>query len=576
MNSVAAPGFSPLGAPPAMSYDEALATLADFLGPKLAPPSPPPPVETRPQAVSATADARYTSEDLFEFAANSFYVPETNAPIVLEPVQKVILSCMFDLPRAKQFGCSSGFQTLFYSTVKKSGKTTIASLLARWVAERWGRMNEIYAIANDLEQARGRVYDKVLKSIQLDPRYDRRRDELPGMWDIVQREARHLPSGSILRALSGDYRGEAGSNPTATFWSELWGYTLEASQRLWDELTPVPTRPRSIRFVETYSGFQGESLLLIDQYEMATRPDRGARRLTRDDVPDWPNPGDPFELPLYVNPLARTFAYWDTGVLARRMPWQTPEYYQEQAITLRPEAFDRLHLNHWVSSVSSFLPVEWWDACRSPDVTPPTDAELEHTPVVVAADASVSGDCTAISLVRRNPLKPDDVVLARVAVWTPPPGGTINYGTTLEPTLRKWITGHIHPLSQSCESHERYDQLGPCIPVHPFNVVCLTYDMYQLHDMMMRFRDEGLVWVKNFSQGSDRMVADYQLYTFIRDRHITHYGDPTMREHIGGAAGKIAPDSNSKMRIVKKAKTSKIDGVVATSMATFECKRLML
>lgn len=563
---------SPLAPPLTTTQDEALQGLADFFRPKLTRPL------AQPQdAPAKTKHPRYSADDLFEFASTSFFIPETSAPIQLEPVQTCILRCMFDAPRAAAFGCPSGFQTLVWSTVKKSGKTTIAALIARWVAERWGKMNEVYAIANDLEQARGRVYDKVLKSIQLDPRYDSRKDLLPGLWDIVQREARHLPSQSILRALSGDYRGEAGSNPTATFWSELWGYTLEASQRLWDELTPVPTRPRSIRFVETYSGFEGESLLLIDQYDLATSTQRGARQLTRDDVPDWPCEVDGHELPLYVNPLARTIAYWDTGEGARRMPWQTPAYYQEQAISLRPEAFDRLHLNKWVSSTSSFIPPEWWDACLA---SPPagSDATLEatKTPVVLAADASVSGDCTAVVAVHRDPQNSQDVVLARTRSWTPPPGGTINYGLTIEPQLRQWITGHIHPLTELCATHSRYQELGPCTPVPPLNVACLTYDMYQLHDMMMRFRDEGLVWVKSFSQGADRMVADFQLFTYIRDRHITHYGDPTVREHLSNAAAKQDPSSNTKLRLVKKAKASKIDLIVATSMATYECKRLLL
>lgn len=152
----------------------------------------------------------------------------------------------------------------------------------------------------------------------------------------------------------------------------------------------------------------------------------------------------------------------------------------------------------------------------------------------------------------------------------------MNYGLTIEPALRQWITGHIHPIDQRCDSHHLLDQLGPCVPTTPLNVVELTYDMYQLHDMMTRFRDEGIVWVRSFSQGGDRMVADYQLFTYIRDRHITHYGDPRVREHIGNAAAKQASDSNTKMRLVKKAKSSKIDLAVSASMATYECKRLLL
>ncbi len=259
------------------------------------------------------------------------------------------------------------------------------------------------------------------------------------------------------------------------------------------------------------------------------------------------------------------------------MPWQTPEYYQEEAITLRPEAFDRLHLNRWVSSTSSFIPSEWWDACKV-EAPLPLSPEKVGPAIVLAADASVSGDCSAVVAVHRNPApgKSDDVVLSHAQAWTPPPGGTIDYGTTIEPYLRRLITGHIHPIAESCTLHSRVWELGVCEPVPPLNVVSLVYDMYQLHDMMMRFRNEGLVWVRSFSQGADRMVADFQLYTFIRDRRITHYGNPDVREHLGNAAAKQSSDSNTKLRLVKKSKGSKIDLIVATSMASYECKRLLL
>lgn len=555
---------------------EAAQTLASLLGPhldKVPSSSDLLPTTTSPQA-------RFSPEDLFDFAATRFYVPDggkdraTPAPITLEPIQLCILRLMFSPTFAQRYGLDC-FQRYIYSTVKKSGKTSIAALIARWITERWGGMNEVYTVANDLDQSRGLVYDKILKSIQLDPRYDRSRDEIPGEWDIIRRDATHLPSRSTIKPLSGDYKGQAGMNPTATFWSELWGYTLEGSQRLWDELTPVPTRPRSIRYVETYAGFLGESQLLIEQYEIGTDPARGAIRLTREDVPDWPG-SETGALPLYVNPSARQFTYWDDGEVARRMPWQTEGYYQSEAIALRPEAFDRLHLNLWVSPVNTMMPIEWWDSCLArADEPVPTQIDPDE-PLICSADASVSGDCTGATLVSRFRGDTEKVVLRRSALWTPRAGSTINYSLTLEPTLRQWITGHIHPLNQSCSGHDYVDQLGVCVPTRPLNILQLAYDMYQLHDMMTRFQNEGLVWVYPFSQGGDRMVADHMLYTYIRDRKILHTGDPDVREHIGNSAAKVAKDSNTKMRIVKKTAKSKIDLAVCLSMGVHECKRLNL
>lgn len=552
---------------------EAAQTLANLLGPK---------VRQMPRGAVEVPDAarqerQFTHEDLYDFAAHSFYVPETRAQIELQPVQRVILRCFFDPEFALKWDIRTGFQSYIYSTIKKSGKTTVAALVARWIAERWGTMNEIYTVANDLDQSRGLVYDKLIKSLQLDPRWSQEKDEIPGVWDVLRRDVTHIPSKSVVKALSGDYRGQAGMNPTATFWSELWGYTSEDSLRLWEELTPVPTRPRSIRWVETYAGFEGESKLLIEQHAIGTSPERGAVQLTRDDVPDWPGTEER-ELPLYVNPTARMITYWDDGEAARRMPWQTPEYYEAQSIVLRPEAFDRLHKNVWVSSTSTLMPPEWWDNCHArPDENlTPFEVLSPDEPVIIAADASVSSDCTGAVIYTRHPKDPTRVMHRRSAVWVPSGGHKLNYSLTLEPTLRQWVTGHIHPLAQSCTGHEYVAELGVCHPVPRLNVMQLCYDQYQLHDMMTRFQNEGLCWVYSFSQGADRMVADYMFYSFVKDRRIIHFGDPNMRQHIANAAARMAKGENTKLRIVKKAAESKIDLAVAGSMATHECMRLNL
>jgi len=93
--------------------------------------------------------------------------------------------------------------------------------------------------------------------------------------------------------------GAAGSNHGLVSYDELWGYTSESSIRLWEELTPVPTRRNSIRLVTTYAG---ESGLLWDLYRQVgskdKHPDGQGERLHPD-------------LPIYANRDARIFAYWD-------------------------------------------------------------------------------------------------------------------------------------------------------------------------------------------------------------------------------------------------------------------------
>lgn len=72
----------------------------------------------------------------------------------------------------------------------------------------------------------------------------------------VQSKSIYLNNGTTITAISGDYSGAAGSNHGLVSYDELWGYVSESSIRLWEELTSVPTRKNSIRFISTYAGFE--------------------------------------------------------------------------------------------------------------------------------------------------------------------------------------------------------------------------------------------------------------------------------------------------------------------------------
>lgn len=536
----------------------------------------------KPEVIQLAESRALSCADWLE---QNFWIPvDGGRPrlIKLLPHQKVILHLFFDPLVAQLLLEAETAQTLVFSTVKKSGKTAIAAGVARWVTETWGTHVETYSLANDLEQARGRIYAAALASIELDPRYSRPARGIPDRWRIIEREAAFLPTHSALKAVSSDYKGEAGSNPVATFWSELWGYSSEASQRLWEELTPVPTRPRSIRYVETYAGYDGESSILNELEDKIKTPKLGSRRLELDELRvllqgsglEWPKEWESQPLPFFVHKASRTIAYWDQGVEARRMPWQTPAYYIAQQSDLRKSAFDRLHLNIRVTSTEQFIPKEWWERLKIDDM-PPIGGES----IVVGADASVTGDCSGLVAVSRDIRKgadPDHLLVRRASLWQPADGRPLNYSLTIEPTLRQWITGHIHPLREKCDSHNQIERLGICVPVKPMNVVQVAYDEFQLHDMMTRLRDEGLTWCRKFGQQADRSVADKQLYDVIRNQHIHHDGDEDLAEHIVNCGAKVPVGDNTRLRLVKKAEKSKIDLAVATSMAGAECKRLNL
>lgn len=529
---------------------------------------------------------------LERYLEERFYIIETQQPIKLFPHQRVILRLAFGVTAP----LTRPPQTVIFSTIKKSGKTTIASGVARHITETWGPFAEVYCMANDRLQAQARIYNGLLKSLALTPGYDRGHRVLPIIgtseieWKTVERETTHVPTGGLVRAVPVDAAGEAGSNPVGTLWSELWGYTSASAQKMFTELTPVPTRARSIRWIDTYAGYKDEPGVLLDMWELATDPKLGAVRLRCDVVPDWPNldecdcafhkgPG----LPLFINPNARLFAYIDQGKTARRLPWQQgqlgDEYYAEQFTTLSEAEYLRLHENQWTSSVDSFLPIEWYDACKD-DTQPMYDGLDDHlmvdeqgvlrpsdpraglpnggrTPCVLSIDAAVSNDCIAMALTHRNTRDTTRAHTGWARVWYPPKGGKFDYGS---------VGGLKDTIRYMCKN---------------YNVVQVAYDPYQLHDVATEMTREGVAWFREFSQGIPRAEADKQLHNMIRDKSWSwNFKNPEtadqVRTHFQNAGKKQSLTEDTKFRIVKKAPNSKIDSTIAISMGVAETMRLDL
>ena len=413
------------------------------------------------------------------------------------------------------------WSTIVYSCPKKSGKTRIAALVAAWLAYRSGPYAEVYCLANDGKQSADRVLSAIKKAIGLG------NGDMSNWRDKVTRV--DLPSGEFIEAVPVDPTGEAGSQPTASIWSELWGFRLSAKERLWSEMTIPPTRwGHAIRWVESYAGYTGESPVLEQLYDQGVNEGKPH--------PDFP------DLPVTINERAGLFCYWDHEP---RMTWQTDDYYKAEAALLTDNEFERIHRNRWVSSETEAIPIERWDACR--DQYPPLKPG-DRTPLVIALDASVSGDCTAMVAVSRHPRRHADVAVRGALVWEPPKGGKIDYAETIEPAIRRWC--------------KRY------------NVVCVVYDPYQLHKLATDLRKAGVSWFEEFSQGERRAIADKQTYDLVMSGRIAHDGDVALRQHVQNAAAKTL--SEKTLRFVKKSDPLKIDLLVALSMAAFQCLRLNL
>lgn len=441
-----------------------------------------------------------------------------------------------------------------------SGKTTIAALVGQWAAEdavTWGYRGEIYIMANDFEQAQTRIYKAIRNSVEAEQRYW-------ATWRTGDRRLTCHKTGTIIKPLPNDYRGEAGANPNLTLWSELWAYSSEESQRMWDEMKPSPAALVSVRFVETYRGFEDESNLLKGYEDIVLKH---GRQITAGElaeitgVPIWmpgapepvfteaPNPDS--LVPIWVNDEARMCGYIDEGVVARRMPWQRgeagAEYYASESITARPSDFDRHHLNIWSTSEELAIPLAQWRACYDPEMPPLVAGD--RTPLVLSADAAVTKDCAGLVLFSRHPQFSDHVCIRYARKWDAKPGAPID------------LTDYDAEIRRLCAE---------------FNVVELAYDPYQMALEAQQLMKAYIVWARPFGQQKERLAADSAFLDLVRWRRVHHDGNPDLEEHIKNANAKYQMHEDSKVRFVKKNQGAHIDLLICSSMGASEILRLVL
>ena len=181
-----------------------------------------------------------------------------------------------------------------------SGKRKRFHVLAKWVACAGRSSNESM-----------RCLRRVARSADRKARTSLTRGMHPVMSEINKWDIK-FDNGTFIQTLSSHYTSAAGGQQALTLWDELWGYQTEKTQRLWEEMTLIPTEKLGLRVVVTYAGFEGESHLLWELYRSTVL--EGIR--LKDSFPD---------LPCYTNRLGTMFVYWDHEP---RMPWQSADYYE--------------------------------------------------------------------------------------------------------------------------------------------------------------------------------------------------------------------------------------------------------
>jgi phage terminase large subunit-like protein len=447
--------------------------------------------------------ARWRREPL-QFIADVLRNPKTGQPFELFEAQRQF----FD--HAWRTGSDGRllYPEQCLGMVKKTGKTTTAAMHVLTTTLVYaGRYAEAYCIANDFEQAQGRVFTAIKQICESSPL-------LRSECDITASRITFPQTGAFIQAIGSDYASAAGAHPCVASADELWGFQSERSRRLFDELVPVPTQRISCRLTTTHAGYTGDSVLLEEMYK---------RGLALPEIAPGLHAGN------------HLLFYWSHEALA---PWQTPQWLAEMREITRPIQYLRQFENRFVSNENCFIDPDWFDACVDRDAKP----LLADKRVVVwlGVDASVKRDSTAIVVIGWDKAM-SKARLVTHRVFQPSPKEPLDFEATVERTVREF-----------CQR---------------FRVRRVLFDPYQMASVAQRLQASGIP-MKEFPQSVSNLTAiGSNLYEMIKGGNLIVYPDAGIRLAISRA---VAKETSRGFMITKEKSSHKIDVVIALAMAAYE------
>ena len=399
------------------------------------------------------------------------------------------------------------YRDILWSCIKKSGKSTFGALCSLYtVICLGGRFAEAFVIANDYEQSQSRIFTTAARIVEASPLLDAK----------ITADKIVFSNGSFIQALASDYRGGAGVEPTFVIADEIWGFTSESAQRLYEEVCPTPTRKPSVRMVTSYAGFSGESTLLEN---LVKRGESGVE-IAKD---------------LYTQPGLIAFISHE-----RIAPWQSETWLEEARKATRPSAFMRQYENRFTSGETNFIDMADYDLCVDPDARPVLSDR--HLPIWVGLDGSFAHDSTGIAAVTFDQ-KLQKVRVVAHKIFTPSKNEPIDFAI-------------IEAELLSLRSRFALRQ----VMFDPFQLVALSQRMTML----------GLP-MEPFNQTSSNLeAAATNLAELIKHHNLVAYADTDIRMALSRT---VVVETPRGVRISKSKVSHRIDVIAALSFAAFAAIR---
>lgn len=439
-----------------------------------------------------------------EFIQHHFYVIEERKRMELMPFQLDILNDLFKTePRPNM---------ALIGQPKKTGKSTLAAAIALYylITKPFA---EVYLLASDIDQTQFVCFDKLIKSIRMNPQL-RNKCKIKGKSIEYQ--------DSVVRIVAPN-TSVAGINPSLIIAEELWDWTTVEQRRAWDELTNIPTREDNLNYCTSYAGFSdNEDSVLWDLYNAGMKQAEG--RMEKDE---------------------RYLFRWYGEELYEQVPYVKKTYLPQQYkrdLSGGKNKYRRLHRNEWVSSEEAFITVEELDVCTHSGHRRGQAFEDE---VIIGLDVGYRHDCTALAALGRI----DDNTLALIdhAIFTPPPGGTLDLEKTFEDLLTVWAKQY---------------KIAEC-----------RFDPYQAIRSAAEMRKKSITMTEYPQTPANLVQMATNLQGLFKVGGIMLYEDRDVRQNLLNASTK---DAGRGARIIKRKKSRKIDLVIAIAMAAQGCTERMI
>lgn len=438
------------------------------------------------------------------------------------------------------------FREVFYTTARKSGKSTTMAAVALYMMAADDELGaEIYSAATSRDQS-NLIHLEAIRMSRSSP-------QLRPFTNVIRNNVRVPSTNSSFRSLAADVDSIFGLNPSCLLIDELHAHK---NRDLYSALeTATGSRTRPLLCSVTTAG--------VDQYGLCWEIQNLGQKVLEGSLKND-------ELFPFI------------ATLNRDEDWDRPEFYHQAnpnlGVTVQLEDlktaltkakltdpakqdYKRLRLNLWVEQSAAFIPFAAWQTCENSF----NESELYGKPVWAGLDLSSTTDFTALVVIypfRREDGKEGVKILSRF--WLP------------DATLQARAKEDRQPFGVWAQQGYIRTTHGPvldypviaaeiCEFLNKFSLVKLCIDPYN-SQQIANFLKEGL----GERTPGDKIIDVPQRYEFmnpsisklqelILDQRLEHNGNPVMGWMISNAVilrSKVA----GLLRLDRSKSASRIDG----------------